>query len=52
MFCHTTIALLNMDVFTIKILLLFMILMSEKKTYQTITDEFIYESVQGDGRKT
>ncbi len=51
--CHTTINLLNVDVFfTISILILYMILMSEKMTSQTITDEFIYISVWGSKRNT
>ncbi len=50
--CHTTINLLNVDVFTISILSLYMILMSEKITPQTTTDEFIYVSVQGNERNT
>ena len=39
--CHTTIDLLNVHVFTIYILILYMIRMSQKMTSQTITDEFI-----------
>jgi hypothetical protein len=50
--CHTTIHLLIDDVFTISILLLYMILIGEKMTSQTITDEFIYVSVQGNKRNT
>ncbi len=51
--CHTTINLLNADVFyNIFILILYMILMSEKMTSQTITDEFIYVSVRGNERNT
>jgi hypothetical protein len=38
--------------FTISILVLYMILMSEKMMSQTITDEFIYVSVQGNERNT
>ncbi len=43
--CHTTINLLSTNVFTISILILYMIVMSEKMMSQTITDEFIYVSV-------
>jgi hypothetical protein len=50
--CHITIDLLNVDVFTISILILYMILMSEKMRPQTITDEFIYVSVRGNKRNT
>ncbi len=50
--CHTTINLLSVDVFTISILILYMILMSEKMTSQTITDEFIYVFVWGNERST
>jgi hypothetical protein len=38
--------------FTIYILILYMIRMSQKMTSQTITDEFIYVSVQGNERNT
>ncbi len=50
--CHTTINLQKKVFFTISILILYMILMSEKMTSQTITDEFIYVSVQGNKRIT
>jgi hypothetical protein len=42
--CHTTINLLNAGVFYNIYTDLYMILMSEKMTSQTITDEFIYVS--------
>ncbi len=50
--CHNTINLLKDMFFTIFILILYMILMSEKMTSQTIIDEFNYISVRGNKRST